>query len=108
MKLVDCSFFLHTKTTTVLQTVVWDYAGELVPEEIIWTFMVPGKMTEADTWTIRLGATPPGLISDPSPISPDFYMGCSSCHNSPTLFWPGTGTKYAGLHTQWQYDIIPN
>jgi len=35
MKLVDCSFFLHTKTTTVLQTVVWDYAGELVPEETL-------------------------------------------------------------------------
>jgi len=33
--------------------------GELVPEEIFfWTFMVQGKTTEADTPTIRLGATP--------------------------------------------------
>jgi len=31
--------------------------------------MVQGKITEADTPTIRLGATPPGLISDPPPSS---------------------------------------
>ena len=31
-----------------------------------------GKITEADTPTIRLGATPSGLISDPPPSSPIF------------------------------------
>jgi len=35
-----------------------------VPEEtFFWTFMVHGKITEADTLTIRLGATPSRLIS---------------------------------------------
>jgi len=30
-----------------------------------------------------------------------FYVGCHPCHNPPNLSWHGTGTKYAGLHTQW-------
>jgi len=32
---------------------------------------------------------------------PHFYTRCSSCRNPPNLCWLGTGTKYAGLHTQW-------
>ena len=41
-----------------------DYPGEPVPEEIFFcTFMVQGKITKADTPTIRLGATPSGLSS---------------------------------------------
>jgi len=63
--------------------------------------MVQGKITEADIPTLRLGAIPPGLISHPPPSSPYFYAGCLSCRNSPNLSWLGTGTKYAGLHTQW-------
>jgi len=48
-----------------------DHLGEPVPEEIFfWTFMVQGKITEADTPTIWLGATPSGLISDPPPSFP--------------------------------------
>ena len=35
--------------------------------------MVPGEISEADTPTIRLGATPSGLISDPPPSFPHFY-----------------------------------
>jgi len=57
--------------------------------------------SEADTPTIQLGATPSGLISDPPPSYPHFYTGYPSCHNPPNLSWLGTGTKYAGLHTQW-------
>jgi len=74
-----------------------------VSEEIFfWTFMVQGKTTEADTLIIQLGATPSGLITDP-PLSSNFYAGCPSCRNPPTLYWlGGTGTKYAGLHTQWR------
>jgi len=34
--------------------------------------VVQGKITEADTPTIRLDATPSGLISDPPPTSPNF------------------------------------
>jgi len=33
---------------------------------------VQGEISEADTLTIRLGATPSGLISDPPPSSPIF------------------------------------
>jgi len=37
----------------------------------------------------------------PTSLIPHFYAGCPSCRNPPTLSWLGTGTKYAGLHTQW-------
>jgi len=30
-------------------------------------------ISEADTLTIRLGTTPSGLISDPTPLSPHFF-----------------------------------
>jgi len=36
--------------------------------------MVQGKITQADTLTIQLGATPSGLISDPTPSSPVIFM----------------------------------
>jgi len=62
--------------------------------------MEQGQITEADTPTIRLGATPFGLVSDPLQ-HPPFYAGCPSCGNPPNLFCLGIGTKYAGLHTQW-------
>jgi len=46
--------------------------------------MVQGKITEADTLTIRLGTTPSGLVSDPPVILPPrFYTGCPSCLNPP-------------------------
>jgi len=51
-----------------------------------------GKMTEADTPTVRLGATPSGLISDPPPSSPIF---------TPDALPAATLPKYAGLHAQW-------
>jgi len=41
------------------------------------------------------------LIGAPSLLSHHFYAGCPSWHNPPNLSWLGTGTKYAGLHTQW-------
>jgi len=78
-----------------------DHPGEPVQEEIFWTFVVQGKITEEDTPTIWLGDTPSELISGPPPPSRHFYAGCPSCCNPPTLSWLGTGTKYAGLHTRW-------
>jgi len=51
-----------------------DYPDEPVPGK-----MVQGKITEADTPTIWLGASLSGLISDPSQSSPHFYAGCPSC-----------------------------
>ena len=35
----------------------------MVPEEIFWTLWCKGRLTEADTPAIRLGATPSGLSS---------------------------------------------
>jgi len=40
-----------------------DHTGESVPEENFWTLWRKGRLTEADTMTIRLGATPSGLTS---------------------------------------------
>jgi len=41
----------------------WDHPGEPVPEENFWTLWCKGRLTQADTPTIRLGATPSGLTS---------------------------------------------
>ena len=51
-------------TTTVLRPFFRDHPGEPVPEENFWTLWCKGRLTEADTLTIRLGATPSGLTSD--------------------------------------------
>jgi len=77
-----------------------------VPEEIFWTFMEQGKITEAGTPTIRLGATQWPIISDIAifvlkrdiklqatqwPISvislslAHFYAGCLSSRNPATV-----------------------
>jgi len=50
-------------TTTVLWPFFRDDPGEPVPEENFWTLWCKGRLTEADTMTIRLGATPSGLTS---------------------------------------------
>jgi len=36
----------------------WDHLGELGPEENFWTLWCKGRLTEADTPAIRMGATP--------------------------------------------------
>jgi len=84
-----------------LQRFFRDYLGKAVPEENPLDFIVPGEISEADTPTIQLSATPSGLISDPPPSSPYFYAGYCSCHKHPNLSWLGIGTKYAVLLTQW-------
>jgi len=45
-----------------------------VPEENFWTLWCKGRLTEADTLTIRLGATPSGLTSAHLHHSP-FFTG---------------------------------
>jgi len=50
-----------TSTTTVLRPIFRDHPGEPVPEENFWTLWCKGRLTEADTPTIWLGATPSGL-----------------------------------------------
>jgi len=70
----------HT-TTTVLRPFFRDHPGELVPEENFWTSWCKGRLTEADTLPIRLGATPSGLTSANLHHPPIFLQaGCPSCH----------------------------
>jgi len=52
-----------TTTTTVLRPFFWDHPGEPVPEENFWTLWCKETLTEANTQTIRLGATPSGVTS---------------------------------------------
>jgi len=51
--------------------------------------MVQGKITEADTPTIRMGATPSVLISDPPPSSPIFTPDALPAATLP--LYPGLG-----------------
>jgi len=46
-----------TTTTTVLRPFFRAHPGEPVPEENLWTLWCKRRLTEADTPTIRLGAT---------------------------------------------------
>jgi len=50
-------------TATILRPFFWDHPGEPVPEENFWTLWCKGRLTEADTPTIQLDATPSGLTS---------------------------------------------
>jgi len=40
-----------------------DHPGESVPEVNFWTLRCKGRLTQSDTSTIQLGATPSGLTS---------------------------------------------
>jgi len=60
-------------TTTVLRPFLRDHPGEPVPEENLWTFWCKGRLTEADTLTIRLGTTPSGLTIAHLHHPPIFY-----------------------------------
>jgi len=60
-------------TTPILQPFFSDHLGELVPEENFWTLWCKGRLTEADTPTIRLCATPSGLTGAPLHQPPHFF-----------------------------------
>jgi len=62
-KLAKVRHYQHHRTTTVLRPFLRDHLGEPVPEENFWTLWCKGRLTEADTATIWLGATPSGLTS---------------------------------------------
>jgi len=58
----------------------WDHPGEQVPEENFQTLWCKGRLTEADTQTIRMGATPSDY---PVPTSTIFLQaGCPSCRST--------------------------
>jgi len=69
-KAINC---YATTTTTVLRPFFRNHPVEPVPEENFWTLWCNGKLTEADTPTIRLGATPSGLTSAHLHHHPLFY-----------------------------------
>jgi len=52
-----------------------DHPGKPVPEENFWTLWCKRRLTEADTLTIRLGATPSGLTSAHLHHPPIFFYG---------------------------------
>jgi len=62
----------HTDTS-VLRPFFRDHPGEPVPEENFLTLWCKGRLTEADTLTIRLVATPSGLTSVHLRQPPIFY-----------------------------------
>jgi len=73
-------FCLQYYTTTVLRPFFRDHPGEPVPEENFWTLWCKERLTEADTLTIRLGATPSRLTSAHLHHPPIFLQaGCPSC-----------------------------
>jgi len=63
----------HHHTTTVLSPFFWDHPGEPVPEENFWTLWCKGSLTEANTLTVRLGATPSRLTIAHLHHPPIFY-----------------------------------
>jgi len=63
-----------TTTTTILRPFLWDHSSEPVPEENFWTLWCTGRLTQADTLTIRLDATPSGLTSA-NLHHPHFFTG---------------------------------
>jgi len=65
--------------------VFWDNPGELVPEENFWTLWCKGRLTEADTPTIRLGATPSGLTSAHLHHPPIFHRPDALPATQPTV-----------------------
>jgi len=56
-------YYCYTHTHIRFTALFRDHPGKLVPEENFWTLMCKGRLTEADTLTIRLGATPSALTS---------------------------------------------
>jgi len=65
----------HTTTPQPFYALFRDHPGEPVPEENFWTLWCRGRLTEADTWAIRLGATPSGLTSAHLYHPPFFFTG---------------------------------
>ena len=77
-----CSCINHTTACTNSRTyhqhnrftaLFPDHPGEPVPEENFWTLWCKGRLTEADTPTIRLDATLSGLTSANLHHLPTFY-----------------------------------
>jgi len=92
-------------------TALWTLSGttrvswyQKVHFAIFWIFWYKTKITQADTPTIQMDCHPIQTNWCPHLCHPHhFYARCPSWHSPPNLSWLRTGTKYAGLHTQWLY-----
>jgi len=76
----------HTHTHTVLWPFFRDHPGEPVPEKNFWTSWCKGRLTEADTPTIRLGTTPSRLTTAHLHHPPI----CNSCLKKEKSYWPSS------------------
>jgi len=65
--------FNHTSTSEPFYCPFPGTPSEPMPEENFWTLWCKARLTEADTLTIRLGATPSGLTSAHLHHSPIFF-----------------------------------
>jgi len=82
MIIVGANMLNNHYTTTVLRPFFRDH---LVPEENFWTLWCKGRLTEADTLTIRMGATPSGLSSAHLHHPPYFYRPDALTAAQPTV-----------------------
>jgi len=86
-----------TNRKTHKHTVFRDHLVEPVPEENFWTLWCKGRLTEADTETIRLGATPSGLTS--AHLHHQLKRNKEITHHNTS--WNGNKTNtYINLHSE--------
>jgi len=82
----------HNRFTALFR----DHLGEPVPDENFWTLWCKGRLTEADTLTIRLGATPSGLTSVHL-HHPPFFTGQMPCLKSKKVKVKASHTQHRAL-----------
>jgi len=56
------------------------HPDEPVPEENFWTLWCKGRLTEADTLTIRMGATASGLVTSAHLHRPSYFYRPDALH----------------------------
>jgi len=71
--------------TSVLWPFFRDHPGEPMPEENFWTLWCKQRLTETDTPTIQLVATPFALTSAQLYHPPFLQAGCPSCRPTNTV-----------------------
>jgi len=89
----------HTHNTIRFTALFPGPPGEPVPEENFWTLWCKGRLTEGDTLTIRLRATPSGLTNAYLHHPPIFLQaGCPSCRSTNSIkalkAWWTTSRKF--------------
>jgi len=65
----------HTTHHSRFMALFQDHPGDPVPKENFWTLWCKGRLTEADTPTIQLGATPSRLTNAHLHHPPPYFTG---------------------------------